>query len=81
MPVPQPERDFGSRVQRARKARGMTQQALSDSVVTLTRAAIAKIESGVRGVSLSDAIALSRALDVPLDGLIAEGPISLEVEV
>lgn len=66
-----PEEAVGQQVARARGRLGLTQQALADAIAqhapdtTLNRAAVAKIESGVRRVGLDELVLLAVALDVP----------------
>lgn len=78
--VPMTEREFGERIQRARKARGLAQRELAE-LVSIERAAIAKIECGIRRTSLTDAVELSRALGVSLDDLTSDKPVSIKVTV
>lgn len=60
---------IGHQVARTRQRRGWTQQRLAQEVAELGgkigRGAVAKIESGVRGVSLDEALQLGAALRVP----------------
>lgn len=66
----------GAQVAQARTRCGWTQQAFADAIretdptSTLTRAAVAKIESGVRHVSLDELLLLALTLDVPLPVLL-----------
>lgn len=61
----------GQQVAQARLRRGWTQQRLGDQLravdpnTKLNRAAVAKIESGVRGVTLDEVVLLAAALHVP----------------
>ncbi len=63
-----------ARVREVRLARGMTQADVADRLdrlgSPLDRVAVAKIETGARGVSLDDAVALALALDLPPYALI-----------
>jgi transcriptional regulator with XRE-family HTH domain len=62
---------IGRQVARARGRRGWTQQQLADELHTvepatsLTRAAVAKIESGARGVSVDEVMLIAATLSVP----------------
>jgi transcriptional regulator with XRE-family HTH domain len=61
----------GQQIARARARRGWTQQALADALkdcdkdTPLNRAAVAKIESGVRGITLDEVTLIAVALNVP----------------
>lgn len=65
---------FGRRVRAAREARGLSQEALAD-VAGLHRTYVGSTERGLRNVSLTNILRLSRALDVRpgelLDELVA----------
>lgn len=60
---------LGEQLARARTRRGWTQKQLAEVVAahggSINRAAIAKIESGVRGVSLDEWLVLAAAVNVP----------------
>lgn len=68
----------GRRIAGARKRNNnwITQQELSDALIAkgvqLDRAAIAKIENGLRGILDYELLAISQILDVELDWLLAE---------
>lgn len=64
-----------------RSRRGWSQTDLARRIGTLERMAVARIESGDRGVSLDEAVALAVALDVPLVRLIAPAEGSDRVEL
>lgn len=72
----------GGQVRRHRKRRGWTQQrlaeAISDHGGTLSRGAVAKVESGVRDVSIDEFLLLAAALNVPPPLLLV--PLGGEVE-
>ena len=63
-----PKNVSGNRVRQARQAAGLTQDQLSGRLaaagMTLDRAAVAKIELGLRGVYDFELIALAKALKV-----------------
>jgi transcriptional regulator with XRE-family HTH domain len=69
--APRPSETVGKQVARARDRRGWSQQKFADRLkeldpdTTLNRAAVAKIESGVRGVTLDEVVFLAVALSVP----------------
>lgn len=65
-------RASGSRLQRARMARAMTQEALAERLaVDLTT--LSKWESGARAMSISSLAAASEALGIALSDLVAVG--------
>jgi transcriptional regulator with XRE-family HTH domain len=53
-----------SNIKLVRKARGLSAQQLADRCEHLERSAIAKIELGLRGITVDDLVELGRALDV-----------------
>ena len=69
-----PQEIFSAELKRTRERKGWTQQALSDRMTHLGspvgRAAIAKIETGVRGVSIDEVVAFSVALGVSPSALV-----------
>jgi transcriptional regulator with XRE-family HTH domain len=64
----------GPRIARARRKANLTQAAVATAVrkrgISLDRAAVAKIENGMRGVQDYELSAFSAILDVPLDWLL-----------
>jgi transcriptional regulator with XRE-family HTH domain len=70
-----PSQAVARSVKRARQLQNWNQQQLAHRLTELglptRQSTIARIETGKRGVSLDDAVALSVALDVPLVRLIA----------
>ena len=69
-----PQEIFRAELKRTRERRGWTQQQLSDRItelgLSLSRATIAKIETGQRSVLLDEVIAFAVALGVPPSALI-----------
>lgn len=63
----------GQRVAEAREAAGLTQGALAQEI-NLERTALAKIESGVRGLSSLELARLALALDRPIQWFVSESP-------
>jgi transcriptional regulator with XRE-family HTH domain len=61
--------DEGMRLREVRKSRGLTQQGLADQS-GIDREKIAKIETGGRRMSATDAAYLSQALGVRMDDLV-----------
>lgn len=69
---------MGRNVQRFRKARRLTQEQLADRLlrnagIGLRQQVLAKVELGTRPLRLSEAAAIARELEIPVDALIA-GP-------
>lgn len=64
---------LGTRITRARNARGLTQQALSEAL-EVDRTALARLESGTRRLEVSELLALSGALELPLAYFVAAEP-------
>jgi transcriptional regulator with XRE-family HTH domain len=62
---------FGQRLVELRQARGMTQRELA-AAAGLTQAAYQRLETDVAGPRLSTALALAKALRVPLGQLAGE---------
>lgn len=62
---------FGQRIRQSRKNRGWTQQDLAERAAALgeplDRAVLSRVESGERGVQLSEALVLIAALDLAPD--------------
>ncbi len=77
------EQRFARRMALVRKAKGLTQTDLARSVGALDRAAISKIESGIRGIGLDEATSIASALGYSVTALAGETPlvISRQVEV
>lgn len=71
---------IGDRIRRVRKFRKMTVTELGRRV-GMHVAVMSKLETGQRGVSVGEAVALAEALDVPLDLLTSDGPLVMSVEV
>ena len=63
---------FGYNVREQRRVRGLSQEQLG-ALCTMGRPTIAAIEAGRQGVTLLQAVALSRALGVLLGNLVDEG--------
>lgn len=55
---------FGRNLHNARKLKGLTQEELAEKV-DLTREHIAKVEVGIRGVSINTLFKIAEVLDVP----------------
>ncbi len=56
----------GKRIQQARKAKGYTQEVLSE-IIMMSSKNLSCLERGTTGLSLSTLVALSRALEVSTD--------------
>ena len=69
MPVSNPLLQFGQRVQRFRKQRGISQEDLAD-LADLHRNYISQIECGRRNLSLLNILKIARALKLPASKLI-----------
>jgi len=73
--IPQDHRQFyaevGRLIQKARKARSMTQGALADHI-SLTRTSVANIERGEQKFLLHTLLDIAQALRVPPDSLLPE---------
>ncbi len=65
--------DIGARVAEARKARGLSQERMADSM-GLDRTAIAKIESGRRQINSLELVKLGELLDRPLSWFVSPLP-------
>jgi transcriptional regulator with XRE-family HTH domain len=69
--APRVSETVGQQIARARARRGWTQRKLGDELearepdTALNRAAVAKIESGVRGVTVDEVVLIAATLDVP----------------
>ena len=59
----------GARIRAARKAAGLTQQELADRA-SMAKMAVSNWERGVLTPSVPSIVALSKALDVPVDSLL-----------
>jgi predicted nucleotidyltransferase/DNA-binding XRE family transcriptional regulator len=68
-----PAQATGRRIAEARRAKGLTQEALA-AAVSLDRTALSKIEAGRRNLSSSELGRVARVLDRPLDWFLAEPP-------
>ncbi len=66
----------GQRVAEAREAAGLTQGALAERI-NLERTALAKIESGSRGLSSLELARLALVLDRPIQSFVSESPPSV----
>lgn len=64
---------MGERVRLARTARGLSQEDLARKV-DLTRPAISQIESGKRGIDSVELVAISKALQKPLEFFLEDSP-------
>lgn len=64
---------IGRRIADARERNGFTQQQLSTDS-GLARSAVAKIETGIRGVSALELSAIAAAMDMSIDWLLTDGP-------
>lgn len=68
MNISEIDRDFGERVREARTGNGMKQDQLAEAVealdIGMTPATIGKIERGERRVTIGEATAIARALDM-----------------
>lgn len=64
---------IGQRIRRIRKARGLTQEKLSE-IVDVTPTHISHIETGVTKLSLPVLVAIADALDVRVDSLLYDQP-------
>jgi transcriptional regulator with XRE-family HTH domain len=62
--VPTPAERFGANLKRARKARGMTQEALG-LAAGLDAAVISRIEAGQREPRVTNITKIAKALEVP----------------
>lgn len=71
---------FVDRIPKVRRARDMSQQDLAQAA-GLARQVISKIETGRQGVGLDDALAICAALDVALDDMLADAPMTLTIKV
>lgn len=69
VPVSHPLLQFGQRVQRFRKQRGISQEDLAD-LADLHRNYISQIECGRRNLSLLNILKIARALKLPASKLI-----------
>lgn len=65
---------------RVRSFRGLNQQQLADRV-GVRRSAIRDIETGKRGIQLAEAAEIAAVLDVPLDLMCGEQPLTLHVTI
>tara|TARA_A100001015_G_scaffold310347_1_gene411561 strand:- start:1633 stop:2040 length:408 start_codon:yes stop_codon:yes gene_type:complete len=68
---------ISNRIKRARKARGLTQQVLSERL-QVTRGAIGHWEQGAAYPSTAKLSSLAAVLDIPLEWLIKGGPSPLQ---
>lgn len=68
--------DLGRRIADARVEAGMTQAALAASI-GLERTALVRIESGERKVSATELVAITGALDRPVDWFFTESPVAV----
>jgi transcriptional regulator with XRE-family HTH domain len=72
-PLPTPAAIFAKQMAESRRRQGLTQAQLAEKVtsrgVPMARESVAKTETGVRGLTLNDAIAIAVALGVPLTTL------------
>ena len=68
---------ISNRIKRARKARGLTQQVLSERL-QVTRGAIGHWEQGAAYPSTAKLSSLAAVLDIPLEWLIKGGPSPLK---
>jgi transcriptional regulator with XRE-family HTH domain len=71
---------FPDRLRRVRRFRGLTQIGLARTV-GWDNAMLSKIELGNRRATIGEAAELAAALDVPLDLLTADGPLTMTVEL
>lgn len=72
-------------IRRERERLGMTQQGLANQVfitsggnINLHYTAVTRIENGERSISLDEAVAIAKALDLTLAQLIDEEPIDIQ---
>jgi uncharacterized protein len=68
-----PAQALGRRIAEARRAKGLTQEALA-ATVSLDRTAVSKIESGRRNLSSSELGGMARVLGRPLEWFLADAP-------
>ncbi len=64
-------RRLGDRVRRARRARGLTQEALAEAL-SLSVAYVSLIERGGRNPPFTTVVAIARALQVPIAEICAD---------
>jgi transcriptional regulator with XRE-family HTH domain len=70
---------FAMRMRKVRNYRGMTGQELANRT-GIHSTALVRIETGGRGISLDDAVAICDALDVPLEAMCSPEPLRLTLE-
>lgn len=69
------KKEIGARLRQLRRTRGMNQGELAKLLGT-HQTSISQIESGARGLSLHQAVKLSKALGVSIDELLGQGKAS-----
>jgi len=73
------DKRIGETIRKHRKAKGMTQEQLSAQVqvrgLDVSRGTLAKIEAGIRHISVEELNALKAILDIPYDAFFAAPPI------
>ena len=71
------DEDFGRNLRAARLHERLTQEQLADALsevgFPMHQSTVAKIEAGSRSASISEVVALSGILDVPIDALVRKG--------
>jgi len=72
-PAAPSQAEIGQRVAQARDEAGLTQAQLA-AAIGLDRTAVVKLETGVRGISANELVAISAALDRPIDWFVSESP-------
>lgn len=72
------DKRIGEAIRRHRSAKGMTQEQLSVQLqlsgCDVSRGTLAKIEAGIRHISVEELNALKRVLDIPYDAFFAPPP-------
>jgi transcriptional regulator with XRE-family HTH domain len=74
----QQEARFAHNVAQVRRSRGMSQEELA-ARVGIGRTAISAVEAGGRRIRLGEACDIARALQVSLDDLISDKPITIQL--
>jgi transcriptional regulator with XRE-family HTH domain len=69
---------FANRVRKVRRFRSLTLEQVGESV-GLALNVVSKIEKGQRKVSIGEAVAIAGALSVPLQSLVSDNPLVIQL--
>ncbi len=72
------ETTFAQRMREARTALGLSQTELG-AQTTLEKITILRIEGGKRHIRLNEAIAIAHALDLPLERMLSDQPLTYTI--